>query len=355
MEHFTIPSIGVEGLTKNHFVEKLQFMNVLEQREQFERRFCDPCQTNEIGEKVNSINARAVKYCIECKEMLCDTCVSIHKKVTQTKKHKLLEPGDKVEPTSLKLSIYTCDKHDQSEIQSYCFDCRAAACETCKNEHKSHNCTDINECHGVIRAELEDGSQQMGQKVTQGQKLLSELSELSDDVLMNTLSTLESKIDSYVAQLHKKIDEQKARLVKELGTIKEKRIQEVCEIKKTLKDHLSQMELLSSYSAQLREKGTANEIFQQLRNLQTTRDGLLKRYDSHDETANHLKSMSVQFKAMTAECTNLVGKIDYTGIQKMGGRPTFTFLFITLCKSNHCSMMDDIQDIHHYFTSRHPR
>ncbi|XP_060589705.1 transcription intermediary factor 1-beta-like [Ruditapes philippinarum] len=91
---------------------------------------CTPCAEDGIIQE-------SLKYCPECKEFLCETCVNHHKKVSATKKHKLqdndfqrCEKGS-VNNTSDEENMFKCLYHPDRDIEMYCGDHEMVFCALC--------------------------------------------------------------------------------------------------------------------------------------------------------------------------------------------------------------------------------
>ena len=89
-------------------------------------RPCGPC--NYEGNEVE-----AVKFCDDCKELLCRNCADYHKKYKQLRNHKLVPVAQvpKHEATALRPSIVICDCNQNLEVTEYCEDHGDVVCQTC--------------------------------------------------------------------------------------------------------------------------------------------------------------------------------------------------------------------------------
>ena len=89
---------------------------------------CVPCQST--GESLP-----AVKFCINCSDPLCKTCVEFHMKFRATKAHKLVDCSTRDTrhfKGAKQLSIYmTCPDHDDSTVKLLCEEHGALCCLTC--------------------------------------------------------------------------------------------------------------------------------------------------------------------------------------------------------------------------------
>ena len=71
-------------LAENHFVEIEEQRN---DEKQELKKICGSCEDEEVP---------GVKFCLECKEWLCEDCVAAHRRVKLTKNHNLVDSPPKV-------------------------------------------------------------------------------------------------------------------------------------------------------------------------------------------------------------------------------------------------------------------
>ncbi|XP_052817945.1 E3 ubiquitin-protein ligase TRIM33-like [Mya arenaria] len=88
-------------------------------------RLCEPCF--EEGAEVP-----AAKFCVECEDYLCETCVQYHRKVKPTKTHELINSGDTVQGSRARegIDIFICSIH-QGEMTHYCIKHDKLCCSKC--------------------------------------------------------------------------------------------------------------------------------------------------------------------------------------------------------------------------------
>ncbi|XP_060561841.1 E3 ubiquitin-protein ligase TRIM33-like [Ruditapes philippinarum] len=106
--------------------------------------YCQPC--DEEGTRLPALG-----YCTDCKEHLCKTCLTVHKKLKSSKHHTVLDatsmPKVLQQPST---SIHTsqsddlttpCFKHPQEMIKFYCNDHKKLLCSVCVTlEHQPTSC-----------------------------------------------------------------------------------------------------------------------------------------------------------------------------------------------------------------------
>lgn len=87
---------------------------------------CSPCETSG-GSK------RAIKYCLDCDETLCEMCADCHMKFKSTKGHKLVscKEKDEYEGARMLSKSLMCPKHSDKLIEVRCEEHKDMCCLTC--------------------------------------------------------------------------------------------------------------------------------------------------------------------------------------------------------------------------------
>lgn len=86
---------------------------------------CGPCLED-------NKNNEAVMFCVECNDMLCDSCVGIHKRFSTMKTHKIVVQRDK-KRFELMADIMSdkCKQHHGKHLETYCKDHDELCCSVC--------------------------------------------------------------------------------------------------------------------------------------------------------------------------------------------------------------------------------
>lgn len=82
--------------------------------------------------------------CLDCDQLLCDSCLNFHLKIKTCKNHKVVEYTKSVTPSlKIKKSSY-CLKHRDEMLRFYCTQCDKTICRDCKHTtHEGHKCEDV--------------------------------------------------------------------------------------------------------------------------------------------------------------------------------------------------------------------
>ena len=91
---------------------------------------CTPCA--DVGD-----NQEALKYCLECKEYLCATCIKYHQKVSATKNHTLHNKDfesteqSSINNTTANDKLFKCLFHPDRDIEMFCGAHEMVYCSLC--------------------------------------------------------------------------------------------------------------------------------------------------------------------------------------------------------------------------------
>jgi hypothetical protein len=79
-------------------------------------------------------NTEGEKYCVDCKDYFCTTCVQVHGQVPVCAGHKILDKSQVKSGTSKGLPrapTERCDRHSHKHIDMYCQIHDNIGCSTC--------------------------------------------------------------------------------------------------------------------------------------------------------------------------------------------------------------------------------
>ncbi|XP_052810694.1 uncharacterized protein LOC128238622 [Mya arenaria] len=181
--------------------------------------YCQPCSQD--GETIP-----AEAYCTVCKEFMCSTCTSVHKKQRISKSHTLLDkrsmPSTMGDSTTKEDSTQPCDIHPEECIKYFCPTHQTLNCGHCVVlDHQSCKQQIISE---IAKAFKEgQGYNTIKQVIVQ---LLKDIDACASDVKENTKLVKElgqheiAKIRSYRDQINKYFDEREQALIKTIAEMK---------------------------------------------------------------------------------------------------------------------------------------
>ncbi|XP_051719271.1 E3 ubiquitin-protein ligase TRIM39-like isoform X2 [Ctenopharyngodon idella] len=212
---------------------------------------CDIC---------DDIKMKALKMCLVCQISYCQTHLEPHQRVPKLKKHKLIDPVEKLED-------YICQKHEKS-LELFCRDDQTCVCLLCAvTDHKTHNTVSVEEESKERKPQLMKMQTDVQQMIQDRMKRIQDLKrsaklrkersekekaesiELFTD-LIRSIERCQSELLEMMEQKQKAAEKQAEELIKELE-------QEITELKRRdteleqlshTEDHLHLLQIYPSLS-----------------------------------------------------------------------------------------------------------
>ncbi|XP_059905042.1 E3 ubiquitin-protein ligase TRIM39-like [Gadus macrocephalus] len=202
---------------------------------------CDVCTGTQL---------KAVKSCLECFTSYCQTHLEPHQRVTGLKKHRLVEPMDRLEDRM-------CNKHDRL-LELFCQTEQVCVCQFCTvTDHRSHPIVTLKEEYDMKTAQLGKIEAEVPQMIQERQKNIQEIKdtvkrskadadrEIADGVqvltaLMRCIEKCQEDLNQMVKERLKDTEKQAEDLIKELEQEIEDLTNRSSEVKQLshTKDHL---------------------------------------------------------------------------------------------------------------------
>ncbi|CAL8236503.1 unnamed protein product [Arctogadus glacialis] len=202
---------------------------------------CDVCTGTQL---------KAVKSCLVCLISFCQTHLEPHQRVEVLKKHRLVEPMDRLEDRM-------CKKHERL-LELYCQTEQVFVCQFCtETDHKSHPVIPLKEEYDVKTAQLGKIEAEVQQMIQERQKNIQEIKdtvkrskadadrEIADGLqvitaLMRCIEKCQDDLNQMVKESLKSTEKQAEDLIKELEQEIEDLTNRSSEVKQLshTKDHL---------------------------------------------------------------------------------------------------------------------
>ncbi|XP_059933143.1 E3 ubiquitin-protein ligase TRIM39-like [Gadus macrocephalus] len=178
---------------------------------------CDVC---------TGIQLKAVKSCLVCLISYCQTHLEPHQRVTGLKKHRLVEPMDRLEDRM-------CKKHDRL-LELFCQTEEVCVCQSCtEGDHRSHPVVPLKEEYEVKMAQLGKMEAEVSQMIQERKVKIKEIRdtverskadadrEIADGVqvltaLMRCIEKCQDDLNQMVEERLKSTEKQAEDLIKEL-------------------------------------------------------------------------------------------------------------------------------------------
>ena len=257
---------------------------------------CVPCQSTD-----EPLTLPAVKFCINCNEPLCKSCIETHRKFGPLKSHKLIDCSTH-DTRHLKgakqLSTYmTCPDHDDSMVKLVCEEHNALCCLTCAST-THRNCRTVSEIKKIAagcktsgridktRTRLEEAGACMQEIINVNAACRAEFEDSKEEIprkleeikmkMLKIFERMESAVRERVKTLH--IDEDIA-----MGNREEN-------WKLRLDANIELLEMLDAVT----EVGTESQVFVALHRM---KDALLETENALSEQGNQIKGQRLNLES----------------------------------------------------------
>jgi hypothetical protein len=204
----------------------------------------------------------ATIYCVQCQQNFCEHCSIQHKKITSLCTHKLVNIGTKLSPKDIvrSLSSDLCPHHPGSRLQSFCADCNAVVCATCRSQfHSAHHCSDLSESSADFRRQMASDRLHLTEASSRCQELISGLSEKINEFEAK-ISQTKNTVMGRANELKELIDKDRDRLLAELDKIHDDGVAELNGLRQDVGRVDGTLHYVAKYTKVLDELGTTRDI-----------------------------------------------------------------------------------------------
>ncbi|XP_053373057.1 uncharacterized protein LOC128546501 [Mercenaria mercenaria] len=214
-------------------------------------------------------NTEAAKYCTDCADYYCLTCVKVHDDVPLLKGHKILDQGKAKTGTRKHLPVVPterCDRHGHKPVDMYCQNHDNVGCAACMAvEHRS--CKDIFYIPEFIQNNVTTTSTQNTKK-----KL-----ESTEQTLKNHLQNLEKEKQNVLKR-------------------KSESIENVRKFRREVNERLDEMERNSVAEIEERYKAVIQQIEDAINALQENKKDVTFARDTLAAAGNNVSQVFVSIK-----------------------------------------------------------
>lgn len=163
------------------------------------------------------LNGTANSRCIDCGEFLCGDCYNVHKRIRQTKEHRILTIPELLSSTTGEVlhRLAYCTNHKTEQLNYFCSTCSEAVCRDCLIiEHRQHKYDYISESKKIQKhkANLESLLEETLPHIKTIEKASADISSIND-ALHGRLGTVKSEIRAMTAQLIQVLKEREKQLL----------------------------------------------------------------------------------------------------------------------------------------------
>ena len=173
------PDKHVADMPRNYFI-----CNIVKVAAVLDRGIGVPCSHN-------CSQSYSVARCVTCERFLCRECLTDHNKYRGNSGHSVLTMEELSKPenrTKIKDKMY-CNEHSGKKLKVYCEACDELICRDCmdfKHVKQGHSCCLVKDVAGKYKELLISNNKEMEDALTEGNKLLRQMSLRSKQLGVHT-------------------------------------------------------------------------------------------------------------------------------------------------------------------------
>jgi B-box zinc finger len=289
-------------LPKNIFVAKLLAMK--EAPSSTSTKLCGPCSANRTRSR-DKIN-KAVAFCVDCRENLCENCRYVHSKLTMSRTHRTLAVKELLNtPTTCPPAV--CDKHLNMDLEMFCVDCQEALCMVCfVTQHFGHKSDKITQIVSSFRQDIS--------------KNITELQRTSLQTITQDLKNVQDRrrkcveVCARADELKATIEKHKQQLLIQLTKVKTRKLKDIDNTIYEITQDKALLESFIKYSEELLQKGSDGDIAKESKNLKLTSMEMKQLCEQNreillSETEVTFTPSEDAFERRRGNCVNWVGSL----------------------------------------------
>lgn len=278
-QRFTIPDQGLIDLPKNFLVIRLIDITNSSDAISAEGKgaLCDAC-TESADPSSAIVTAPAERYCIDCRQKLCEECTVHHKKNKMTKLHQIVSGETESSVDSLDGAVlHLCDEHKREHL-IYCEDCKEAVCPLCFVErHEFHKGVDAKKLIEKFRQQVDSQISDLSELILQSQNKQEMVKEKMEQFSEN-VGLLKEAVFEAAERKKEGIDRMLESMQRTTGIMKEKGLEQMAALEVGLDNHIDDLEGYWDYCNKIKSTVTMRDISETLRNITDAADQMKKEH-----------------------------------------------------------------------------
>jgi len=228
--------------------------------------------------------------------------------------HVMIEIGKELQKEEIVPRLpTTCETHRGEEIKVFCLECELAICMMCfVKSHKTHDCSDIEEVSIDHRKQMKNDTDKISEFMRKSEGVLPRF-EKEQNELANSLSDIESEINTAADKQIAAVERERAKLLSEAESIRVNRVKQLGMVKQEVEEHMVELGSLKQYSETLLSSGTACDVTRSANSLHSRAEELMM-FDVISHVDTSLPSLNVRFTSSPLlGVENLVGTLAVEG------------------------------------------
>lgn len=201
-----VPAKGIEAFPLNFFINNMLTVLAVQNPTK-----CTNCEDS----------SQATARCLDCVENLCTSCVVAHKRIRQTKDHRILS-FEEIQANEVKEIIRCpsfCSVHPREVLKYFCESCDEAICRDCAiYEHREHIYVDLKEAVKKYRSSITALQDKTKRKIPVLRAAVEEVHDVTRD-LRERVEVVRDTIHNTIQNHIRELEEQERQLIDQLESI----------------------------------------------------------------------------------------------------------------------------------------
>jgi len=242
-----VPAKGIEAFPLNFFINNMLTVLAVQNPTK-----CTNCEDS----------SQATARCLDCVENLCTNCVFAHKRIRQTKDHRILT-FEEIQANEVKDIIRCpsfCSVHPREVLKYFCETCDEAICRDCAiYEHREHIYVDLKEAVKKYRSSITALQDRTKRKIPVLRAAVEEVHDVTRD-LRERVEVVRDTIHNTIQNHIQELQEQERELIDQLESISDSKEKVLTSQQKILELDLSNLLSSCDFTENVLRYGNEAEI-----------------------------------------------------------------------------------------------
>lgn len=287
-----VPAKGIEAFPLNFFINNMLTVLAVQNPTK-----CTNCEDS----------SQATARCLDCVENLCTNCVFAHKRIRQTKDHRILT-FEEIQANEVKDIIRCpsfCSVHPREVLKYFCETCDEAICRDCAiYEHREHIYVDLKEAVKKYRFTITALQDRTKRKIPVLRAAVEEVHDVTRD-LRERVEVVRDTIHNTIQNHIRELEEQERELIDQLESISNSKEKVLTTQQKILELDLSNLLSSCDFTENVLRYGNEAEIML----VKPQMVSRLQNLNEHESQCEPEDNEVVEFSSNDEQLSKVIAKL----------------------------------------------